>query len=152
MFGGRSAERMDKRRLRRFGTIGSAYLLAGVALSSTDLEYVWYSPIVDASGDATPWYASAGLSQGALVLTNHEHLATGLHARLHRPAFFPLAIGGIGGPEGGLAFVSTWFLALTVWGIHLAIASMLIRQREKSGVRAGAAEPRVAADRAAPGG
>lgn len=135
---------MEKRRLRRIGVLGGAYLLAGLALSSIDITFAWFSPISDGFGGMMPWYASAGISHGAVAIANHESLRAGFNTGLHGPELWPLSIGGGVGPEGGIAFVSTWFLVLMAWGIHLAAASLRARQNRefRAGTRPdGAAEP-----------
>ena len=106
---------------RWLGVVAGAYFLGGLLLSSVDLQYVWYAPIVSAAGEATPWYTSLGLSRGVFAFANDENLATGVHASLHAPQFFPLPFGAVVGPEGGALLVSVWFVALLSCGLHMAI-------------------------------
>jgi hypothetical protein len=134
-------------RAKKIAALAIAYAVAIALLSSVDMSYSWYAPF-SVEGGSVAWYDSFVLEGGALGARNHEYLRPGLAIAVHPPTFFPRPLLGLGGPEGGVAFVSLWFLGLIVWLVHVAVVSgqesaRAHAFRSEAGV---AVQPAVAAD------
>ena len=99
----------------------AAYMTGAVLLSSIDVAYKWFSPLVS-MGEAVDWSATAGLQTGILGTNNNEGwFGGGLVTDIHLPQFFPLPLFAVVGPEGGAMGVSVWFIGLLAWRIHLRL-------------------------------
>jgi len=101
----------------------AAYMTGAVLLSSIDVTYKWFSPLVS-MGEA------AGLQAGFLgIYGNDGWFGGGLVTDIHLPQFFPLPLFAIGGPDGGGIGVSVWFIGLLAWRIHLRLRRFRSRRQ-----------------------
>ncbi len=101
----------------------AAYLIGVLLLSSIDVTYNWFSPLVNEAGQSTDWYEMVGLRAGFVLVANHEgRPADGIVTGVHLPQFSPpLPFFAGAGPEGGVVVIAVWFLDLVAWSIHLLI-------------------------------
>jgi hypothetical protein len=100
----------------------AAYLIGVLVLSSIDVIYEWFSPLVSETGQSTDWYEVAGLRAGAVAVGSYYGGFTrGLVTDIHLPQFFPLPFFAGAGPEGGVVGIAVWFLGVAAWIIHLLV-------------------------------
>jgi hypothetical protein len=107
------------------------YVIGVVLLSSVDVTYEWLSPLTGGEA-ATPieWYVIIGLRKGLMAFANREPPgpADGFLLDVHEPAFFPLPFYAGAGPEGGIIFVTVWFMGFIMWVTH-ALLRLARRRR-----------------------
>ena len=109
----------------------AAYLIGVLSLSSIDVTYDWFSPLVDETGQSTDWCVGVGLKAGALVSTNHDgSFPSGLVTDVHLPQFLPSPFFVAVGPGSGVVAITVWFLGLVAWAIHLLVRLGVRRFRD----------------------
>jgi hypothetical protein len=109
----------------------ASYILAVLALSSVDLTYEWYSPLVGPEGRAD-WYGEIGLRNGIFIVGNREPPGGGIVTGIHIPRVFPLPFYLVGGPEGGGLLVAVWFLGAIACISHHVLLSKRDRRQSRS--------------------
>lgn len=68
----------------------AVYLIGVLLLSSIDVIYEWFSPLVNEAGQSTGWYEMVGLRAGFVLVANHEgRPADGFVTGVHLPQFSP---------------------------------------------------------------
>lgn len=96
-----------------------AYSLGAVLLSSIDVTYEWFDPLISETGESTDWCFLVGLKIGAIGVVHHYGgFADGLVMDLHVPQFLPLPFFAGTGPDSGGVAIAVWFLAAVAWIIH----------------------------------
>lgn len=109
----------------------AAYVAGVLVLSSIDVVYEWFSPLVNEAGQSTDWYEIAGIRAGYLMVANHEGRgADGIVAEVHLPRFSAVPFFAGAGPEGGVVVVAVWFLGLVAWTVHLLVCLRARRPAE----------------------
>ena len=105
------------------------YLAVVLVLSCINISYTWLDPLPPSGESMTPieCYSTVGLRMGKLFSAGYFYTSDpvgSLSFGVQLPDseqrllfLFPFFAGG--GPEGGVTFISVWFVALLVWAAHM---------------------------------
>lgn len=117
----------------RLSRLMVVYVMAVVVLSSVDIVYESFSPLVSETGEATDWWAFAGLRAGYLAVGHSELGSAGLGMGVHLPRFSAVPFFAGTGPDSGGVFVAVWLVGLLAWTTHV-VAWLWVWRRSTPGV------------------
>lgn len=118
----RVRESSNRPRLSRLVIV---YVMGVIVLCSADIVYAWRSPLVSETGEATNWWAFAGVRAGYFGMGHSELGSAGFAGRVHWPQFSAVPLFAGTGPDSGGVFIAVWLVGLVASSSH-AVARLRV--------------------------